>query len=32
MCMDSTIPRNKLAEILVRIAEMEKSSTGCKLL
>ena len=23
MCMDSTIPRNKLAEILVRIAEME---------
>ncbi len=24
MCMDSTIPRNKLAEILVRIAEMEK--------
>ena len=24
MCMDSTIPRNKLAEILVRISEMEK--------
>ena len=23
LCMDSTIPRNKLAEILVRIAEME---------
>jgi glycolate oxidase len=23
MCMDSTIPRNKLADILVRIAEME---------
>ena len=28
MCMDSTIPRKRLADILIAIAEMEKS-TSC---